>query len=130
MPRSKAQIIPEITRDGRLMATVKISEEGNIAETNCAVDVGKEETIKRLEALQAKQIEREVMRAVRRAQEYRSDAFAFGAAFHRRYPREWLAMRALWAEEYFPSLEVKVIADTKIRRMGLRLGPVLRKELR
>lgn len=128
--RSKAQIMPEITRDGRLRVTVKIQEEANLAETDCPIDIGKVETIKRIETLQAKQIEQEVMRAVRRAQEYRSDAFGFGAAFHRRYPREWRAIRDLWAEEYFPAVEVKVIADAKIRRTGLRMGPVLRKEVR
>lgn len=127
--RSKVQILPEITPDGRLRVTVKIQEEANLAETDCPIDVGKVETIKRIEALQAKAIEQEVLRAVRRAQEYRSDAFGFGAAFHRRYPREWRAMRDLWAEEYFPLLEVKVVADARIRRTSLRLGPVLQKEL-
>ena len=126
--RSKAQIVPEITRDGQLKVTVKVREEANLAETDCRVDVSKVEAIKKLEMLQAKQIEREVMRAVRRAQKCKSDAFGFGAAFHRRFPREWRTMRDLWAEKYFPSLKVRVVADAKLRRTSLRLRPVFYKK--
>lgn len=126
--RSKARMKPEITGDGRLKVTVKIREEANLVETGCPLDVGKVDVIKKLEALQARAIEREVMDAVRRAQEYRSDAFGFGAAFHRRYPREWREMRDAWAEEFFPAVEVKVVADAKIRRTNLRTKPLLLEE--
>lgn len=123
--RSEARMKPEITNDGRLKVTVKIREEGNLVETGCPVDTGKVEVLKKLEKLKARAIEREVMDAVRRAQEYRSDAFGFGAAFHRRYPREWRVMRDAWSEEFFPLVEVKVFAEAKIRRTQMRTKPML-----
>ncbi|MEW6173635.1 MAG: Ger(x)C family spore germination protein [Bacillota bacterium] len=126
--RSKARMKPEIAGDGRLRVTVKIREEANLVETGCPLDVGKVEVIKQLETLQARVIEREVTDAVRRAQEYKSDAFGFGAAFHRRYPRQWREMRDAWAEEFFPEAEVKVVADTKIRRTDLRTKPLVLEE--
>ncbi|MEW6770316.1 MAG: Ger(x)C family spore germination protein [Bacillota bacterium] len=123
--RSEARMIPEITNDGRLKVTVKIREEANLAETTSPIDTSKAEVIKQLEGIQAKAIEREVVSAVHRAQEYGSDVFGFGAAFHRRYPREWQAMRDAWAEEFFPMVEVKVAAEAKIRRTQMRTKPLL-----
>jgi hypothetical protein len=34
-------------------------------------------------------------------------------------------MRDAWAEEFFPAVEVKVVADAKIRRTALRTKPLL-----
>jgi len=121
--RSEARVVPEITGDGRLRVTVKIREEANLAETQGFIYLDRPEVVKRLEALQAKTIAREIHSAVRKAQEYKSDVFGFGAAFHRRYPREWRAMKATWNEEFFPLVEVRVVADAKIRRAGLRIEP-------
>jgi spore germination protein KC len=128
--RSEARMIPEITDDGRLRVTVEIREEADLAETGCPFDLREPGVVKKLEVLQAEAIEREVMSAVRRAQEYKSDVFGFGAAFHRRYPQEWREIRNLWAEEFFPLVEVKVVVDAKIRRIGLRLKPLVGEELR
>jgi spore germination protein KC len=123
--RSEAKIKPEITNDGRLKVTVKIREEGNLVETTYPIDTSKAEVIKQLEGIQAKAIEHEVVSAVQRAQEYGSDVFGFGAEFHRRYPREWQAMRNAWAEEFFPSVEVRVVTEAKIRRTQMRTRPLL-----
>lgn len=123
--RSEARMMPEITDDGRLKLTVKIREEGNLVHAGCPVDVSKPEVIKKLEKLKAKAIEGEVMSAVRRAQEYRSDPFGFGVAFRRRYPREWRMMKDTWSEEFFPMVEVKVAAEAKIRRTQMRTKPIL-----
>ncbi|MEW6448561.1 MAG: Ger(x)C family spore germination protein [Bacillota bacterium] len=123
--RSGARIIPEITGDGRLRVTVEIREEANLSETDCLqVDTGGVGVIRQLERVQSKVIRQEVMSAVRKAQEYGSDPFGFGVAFHRRYPREWRMMKETWSEDYFPQVEVKVVADARIRRVGLRTEPI------
>ncbi len=122
--RAHARVKPEISADGRLRVTIRIREEADLEETQCKLDVGEAGAIAALEALQAKTITAEVMSAVRRAQECRSDAFGFGEAFHRRYPREWRLMKENWSEDFFPAVEVEVEVDAKIRRVGLRKKPL------
>jgi spore germination protein KC len=122
--RAQSRVTPEITADGRLRVTIRIREEADLEETECKLDVGEAGAIAELEALQAQVITAEVMSAVRKAQEYRSDAFGFGEAFHRRYPREWRLMKERWSEDFFPAVEVKVAVDAKIRRVGLRKKPL------
>lgn len=122
--RSKAKIKPEITSDGRLKVTVEIREEANLEEIECHLNVAQVDVIKQLEAMQAKVITQEVMSAVRKAKECKSDVFGFGSAFHRRYPKQWREMEKFWAEQLFPQVEVKVVADARIRRTGLRKMPL------
>ncbi|MEW6573409.1 MAG: Ger(x)C family spore germination protein [Bacillota bacterium] len=123
--RSEARIIPEITSDGRLKVTVEIGEESNLSETDCIqVDTGEVDVVRQIEKLQSEVIRQEVLSAVRKAQEYGSDPFGFGTAFHRRYPREWRVMKDTWREDYFPQVEVKAVVDAKIRRVGLRREPI------
>lgn len=123
--RSEARIIPEITGDGRLKVTVAIKEESNLTETDSIqVDTGEVDVVRQLERLQSEVIRQEVLNAVRKAQEYGSDPFGFGTAFHRRYPREWRVMKDTWREDYFPQVEVNVVVDAKIRRVGLRREPI------
>jgi len=118
-------MMPEITDGGRLKVTIKIREEGNLVHAECPIDISRPGVLQKLEKLKAKAIEAEVMSAVRRAQEYRSDPFGFGAAFRRRYPREWRIMKDAWSEEFFPVVEVRVAAEAKIRRTQMRTRPIL-----
>ncbi|SHI84192.1 Ger(x)C family spore germination protein [Desulfofundulus thermosubterraneus] len=119
--RANAKIEPEITEDGIIM-TVKIREEGNLVEVEGPLDTSKPEVIKELDRLHAAAIGNEVMAAVYKAQELGSDAFGFGEAFRRKFPREWKKIKRDWPE-IFPGIEVRVQVVAHIRRMGMTGKP-------
>mgnify|MGYP005844439129 CR=1 FL=1 len=115
--RARASVKPEIA-DGKIVMRVKIFEEGNLAEVEGAVDVSRPEVLRELERAHAAAIRREVMAALRKAQAVGSDAFCFGEAFRREFPKEWKKIKRNWPE-LFRDLEVRIQVDARIRRTGM-----------
>lgn len=118
--RATASITPSI-KNGRLVIKVKINEEGGVGEIPApGLDPAEPEVVQQMEQFLAEAIRREVLAALRRAQEeYRSDIFGFGDTVHRAYPKVWKKMEKRWNEEFFPNLEVRVEVEARIRRVGM-----------
>ncbi|MFZ5643675.1 MAG: Ger(x)C family spore germination protein [Bacillota bacterium] len=120
--RAKADIKPEIT-DGNLTITVEVEEEGNLGEVQPdSVDITKPGVLEDLEERKKTAIKDEIMSAVIKARELNADIFGFGEAVRRKYPREWKGLEDKW-DEIFPTLEVNVAVDAKIRRTGKIANP-------
>lgn len=120
--RAGSKIKPEI-RDGELVITVEIHEEGNVGEGQFAgIDLTVPENISLLEKRKADAIKKEVEGVIKKAQQFNTDIFGFGEAVYRKYPGEWKEMEKNW-DEIFPRLEVQVKVDAKIRRTGLISNP-------
>ncbi|HBW35230.1 Ger(x)C family spore germination protein [Desulfosporosinus sp. BICA1-9] len=124
--RASSKLKPEIT-DGKLMVTVEVKEEGNLGEQMSQVDLTKPDTFKELEEKQAAVIEEEINTALSKAQAWGVDIFKFGEAFHRKFPKEWPELEENWDEE-FKKIEVNVIVDAKLRRLGISTKPVKAEE--
>jgi len=121
--RSKTKLKPSIS-DEQIFITVEINEESNLVETTAILDLTKPETINKLEKLQAEAIRKEVEMALDQAQqEYGVDVFGFGEELHRQYPQQWKEMKNNWAD-IFPTVQVEVQVEAKIRRTGLITKPV------
>ncbi len=115
--RAKADVKPEMT-DGDLIMSVEVEEEGNLGEEQPdSVDIAKPGVLEELEKRKKAVIEEEIIAAVAKARELNADIFGFGEAVHRKYPGEWKQMEANW-DEIFPTLEVNLAVDAKIRRTG------------
>ncbi|MCG9968638.1 Ger(x)C family spore germination protein [Pelotomaculum terephthalicicum JT] len=115
--RAKSKIKPEIT-DGNLIINIDVWEEGNLGEEQPdTMDVSKPIVLKELEEQKKTVIEDEISAAVIKAQELNADIFGFGEAVRRKYPREWKQLEDQW-DEIFPTLEVNIAVDAKIRRTG------------
>lgn len=116
--RGKGRIVPAI-EDGRLTATVKVTGvEADVAQSEGALDLSRPETVRALDRALSQAIEGEVLAAAVRAQELGADVLGVGAAFHRKFPRQWREMKADWAE-IFPTVEVTARAEAAVRRTGL-----------
>lgn len=115
--RAKGEIEPEIT-DGNLTVTVEVKEEGNLGEVQPdSVDITRPGVLKELEERKKAAIEDEIIAAVIKARELNADIFGFGEAVRRKYPREWKQLEDRW-DEIFPTLEVNMAVEAKIRRTG------------
>ncbi|MQL51371.1 hypothetical protein GFC01_03650, partial [Desulfofundulus thermobenzoicus] len=111
--------------DGQLSMNIKTRVRVNLVEAQSpGLDLNKPETIKRLEELLNEAIKEEIMAAVTRLQgDYRSDAFGFGQAVHRKYPRLWRQVEGEW-EDVFAGMPVSVDVKATIRRTGLVNKPM------
>jgi spore germination protein KC len=115
--KADSKIIPEI-KDDKINITVKITEEGNIAELMCSQDVESPEVKATLEERKADIIRNEIMAALEKAKEWNTDIFGFGDAVHRKYPKQWKELEDKW-DEIFPNIDVTIEVDAKLKGAGL-----------
>ncbi|TDA64046.1 MAG: Ger(x)C family spore germination protein [Clostridia bacterium] len=112
---------------GRPRIAIRITAEGNLWEQAMAENLITPEGFTRLEEEAARAIRQEVLSALAKAREYKSDIFGFGRAFYRHHPREWPAMKPYWEEEIFPQLPVTVEVTVRLRQGGMLSAPIRRR---
>ncbi|NLG86082.1 MAG: Ger(x)C family spore germination protein, partial [Firmicutes bacterium] len=83
----------------------------------------KQDVLSSLERRTATIIKNDIMLAVRRAQDLKSDIFGFGNAVYRLQPQKWKQLEPRWPL-LFSQLEVKVDVRAKISVSGLIKEPV------
>lgn len=120
--RQKTQVSAKL-QNGKPKITINIAAEGDIGEVKVPVELTDPNLLLALEKEINKEIEREIMMAVKAAQKNKSDIFGFGQAVQRSYPKEWKKMQKNWNDDYFPELQAEVKAEAYIRRTGLRNNP-------
>ncbi|BDG31974.1 Ger(x)C family spore germination protein [Parageobacillus thermoglucosidasius] len=122
--RAKTSVAAHMKR-GKPSISIRIKAEGDIGEALVPVDFTDPMQILALEKKIEQTIKNEVIQAVEKAQEEKTDIFGFGNVVYRSYPREWKKMKHDWDESTFPHLEVNVTVDAFIRRTGLRTKPYI-----
>lgn len=121
--RAEGEFSSELV-DGKVKIKVKIFEEGNIGEDDGTKDLSAVSEVAFLEQQKIEVIKSEVMAAVKKAKELDSDIFGFGESVHRKYPKEWASMEDEW-DEIFPTVEVEVEVEAKLRLMGRISAPAV-----
>lgn len=119
---AKSKITSQII-DQKPHITVEIKEEGSIADQSCSDDLISSEAVEKLETSEAAAIREEISSALSKAQKLNADIFGFGDMLHQKHPTEWNDLKDQW-DQLFPSLDVQVDVDAKVRRSGLIGRPV------
>lgn len=102
--------------------------EGNVGEVQCDIDLTNPESIAEIENLWNVLSEKRLRNAIKKAQEdFASDVFGFGNAFHRQNPKVWKSLQKNWETE-FVDLPVDIKVISKIRRIGTITNPIKGKE--
>jgi spore germination protein KC len=115
--RSQAELIGKV-KNGTPSLTVKITAEENIGEVQCDIDLTDPAIIRDLEKKAEEEVEEIAYASIKRAQEeFQSDIFGFGEVIHREDPKAWKTLKKDW-EQHFSRMDIKVIADVHIRRVG------------
>lgn len=122
-----SHIKPEL-KDGNYSFTIKITEEGDIAEQQSLDDISKLPVLAEINQAQQQAIEAEVRDTINKVQkEYGADIFGFGKVLYDNCPDEWQKIKADWPD-IFPQVEYTLKVTTKIRRTGLLQKSVIEKE--
>ena len=114
---TKTKVKGEIVK-GTPKIKIDVTQEGNIVEVECTIDLTKQKTIKELEEKYQNNTKEYIEGAIKTVQEeYQSDIFGFGEVIHRADPKAWKRLEQNWDQE-FAKLDVTVNVDAKIRRLG------------
>ncbi|MBD0381055.1 Ger(x)C family spore germination protein [Paenibacillus sedimenti] len=121
--RSHTNVEVEI-QNGKPVFHIHIRETGNLSEIKCSLDLTKVEEITNLEKQLAAETKKEVLEAVKAAQNEESDIFGFGEAVNRANAKAWNKMKKEWGKTFAES-KVDVEVDAFIRRSGMRIKPYI-----
>jgi len=111
-------------RNGRPAFRIHVSEEGNVTEVHCPIDLDNRDMIYQLQKEWANQTEKEIRKAIELAQKEKIDVFGFGNALNRKYPNLWKRMERNWPET-FADASVEIEVEAYLRRTGMRLKSYL-----
>lgn len=121
--KSSAEIIPHFGVGSTPTIEVKITGEANIGEVNTNLDLLKDHVFSELEKKTNEKIKDNITSAIEKAQkEYKADIFGFGDKIHKEDPKKWEEIKTNWTE-IFPTIQVEVKVDIKIRRTGTITNP-------
>ncbi len=115
--RSKSKTEPVIRPDGKIEFSVEVRMQGKIGELSGFQDMDIGALTHLLEQLAANRIKKEVLEAFTKAQQLNSDIFGLGEAIHRKHPKYWETIEDKW-DEIFPTVQLKVEAEVKLRGTG------------
>ncbi|CUH95331.1 putative secreted protein [Propionispora sp. 2/2-37] len=119
----KSNIRPTLV-NGDVVFAINVEGEGGINEQQGMVDFTKLELINAVEKEQNAYIEDVIRNTIDRVQKgYYSDILGFGAALHRKYPKEWKDIKDQW-DSIFPTVQYTVNVDIKLRRTALLQKPL------
>lgn len=120
--RTTSKLKPQLKGD-RIVMTVQITQEGDIAEQMGQAKVDTPELVHRIDSRLAMQIKKQIEQTIKKAQrDLRADIFGFGAAVRRKYPKEWAEIEPNWPR-LFPEVEVVIDVRTNIRRRNMTTDP-------
>jgi spore germination protein KC len=109
--------------NGKVLARVKVKQEGRISDNGTNVAVATERDFRDLEALESEYIRSEIMDTFNKARDMNTDIYGFGEMVSKKYPSEWEGMKDRW-DEMFGSLQLEVSVESKLRSSGLVIYPI------
>lgn len=124
--KSKSKIIPKVN-DGEVKMIIKIETEGDLGEQTSTENEATPIAFKELEKAEEDSIKKEVMSALTKAKELKSDIFGFGDIIYMHYPKEWSNLENSW-DETFQNIKVDVNVKAKVKRTGRITKPIMSKE--
>lgn len=121
--RTRSKVIPTL-QHGKVYIEVRLSGFGIIRENTTPMDLSQVENVDRAQEACDTTVEQAAKHVIVKLQkDYGLDIFGFGEAIHRKYPKQWKAMKNDW-DKQFSNAVVTVNANLTIRRVGLT-GPPL-----
>lgn len=97
---------------------VKISGKSTLLEVNCKIDLENPETIKTLEQLILKELDRIIKDSTYLVQKkFNTDVLGYGKIIHKKNPKQWKKIKNNW-NEIFKNLNIETEFDIKIEEQG------------
>lgn len=105
---------------------VEVSQEGNIADSQSAIDFSKISVIEQIQSKVNVVTKSEMEATLSKVQEMGTDILGFGEVINRSNPKMWKELKKDWPE-HFRDIPVQFEVKTQIRRSGIRTKTPLEK---
>ena len=106
-------------KNGEWKVQVDVNVEGMLTQNDSYLDVMNPVSSKQAEVYLERKVKKEIRRSIHEVKnEIGTDAFGFGDAFHRSYPKEWDEVKENW-DAFLPYVDYDVDLDIKILEPGL-----------
>jgi|GEM_PF-509316 germination protein, Ger(x)C family len=112
----KTKVTPQKKQD-RFQMLVQADVRGELLESECKLDLTKNEGVRKLSDSIEQHIEGIMETGWKAVQRLNADLPGFADKIHRKYPMEWKRLKENWSEQ-FPKLAV----DTRVRVSVIRIG--------
>jgi len=120
--KAKSKVTPEI-KDDKIVMHIEIKEESSLSEQTTTEDLATEKALEKIQEAMAEVIRQEIMAAFDKSRKLKADFFRFGEMLHKKYHKEWKALKDKW-DEIYQTIELKIEIDTKIIKTDLLKKPV------
>jgi spore germination protein KC len=109
---------------GQIVMYINTVAQLGIAENQTKLDLSDPKTVKAIENLFAKDLEKRLKMSLDAVQKkYNSDVVGFGEVIHRTYPQDWKQMKPNWDKD-FPNVKVVLETNAKIKGTGMTSQPI------
>jgi spore germination protein KC len=114
-------------QQGQPSMVIRVVQEANVGENLCPeMDLSKEETFNQLQTGMKEEITKEILAAVKKAQNLNTDILGFAEAVYRTNPAYWKKNKNNW-DNVFDKIPVQIEVNTEIRREGIRNKSIVEK---
>ncbi|MCJ8008407.1 Ger(x)C family spore germination protein [Lederbergia wuyishanensis] len=128
LTKIKCNIKPNYSKVNQIRFIVNLEGEGQVLESNYAYNLKEKKYNRLLEKKFEKEIQDQVEQTIKKVQrEYGMDIFGFGEVIHRKDPIKWKSLKNKW-DQIFPTTNISVEANIKIKRIGSEGPSVINKE--
>ena len=101
--------------EGKVKIEVNIKDEFSVVHNQTQYNTTKTKDVKLIEQAYNQSLQKDILEAITLVQqEYASDIFGFGRAFHRQNPKVWQQIKAEWDDVYFANAEVVVNVEGRL----------------
>jgi len=117
--RADVKTVPSL-KNGNVKMEINVISELTIIENDSQLNLFDTKTIEDIQIYVNHEIENRIQMVVDKVQnKYQSDIFGFGQSIYKKYPKEWNADYKKNWEQNFSEMEVTILSDAYIRRIGL-----------
>lgn len=112
------KLVPKI-KDGKWQVKIRVHIEGMLVQNDSYLNVMEPRYSKQAESYLEKKIEKGIHQSILEVKDQiGTDAFGFGEAFHRSYPKEWRKVKDHW-DDWLPYIDYDIDTHLHIRDPGL-----------
>ena len=119
--KAKSRITPEI-KDGKIVMHIEIKQESSLSEQTTAENLATDQAFEKLQKSTEDIIRQEILEAFDKSRALKADIFGFGEMLHKKYSKEWKAIKDNW-DEVYPTIELDIGIESKIIKTDLLKKP-------
>lgn len=119
--KAKSRITPEI-KDGKIVMHIEIKQESSLSEQPTAENLATDQAFEKLQKSTEDIIRQEILEAFDKSRALKADIFGFGEMLHKKYSKEWKAIKDNW-DEVYPTIELDIGIESKIIKTDLLKKP-------